>query len=427
MNGTNGNVSAGTLLNGGTISMGPGNELTMGMWGNLDSSGNLSGGGTYNIGGLFQYGGPSGIANIENGISLTISGGGEIYDTATSSNALASLAANAGTFEIDNTNETFTPAGGTFTNSGTFTLGGTVGETITIVGTLANTGTVNLTGNNITLNDDVNNSGAINFSGTNITQNVTGNFNNNSGGTLAFTGTNGNVNVAGNKAFNNNSGATVTMAGTKDTITAGTFNNAGSVTIGATETITTGAGGYTQTAGTTQGFGTIGGNVAINGGNMIAGTPPGNPGTFTITGNYAQLGGALTAYLENTTAGTGGYSQLVIGGMATLGGTLDVDLVNGFTPTPGEGFYLVTSAGGDSGAFSTTDLPSLSNGDSWILNYNPSSCPDGDTGCFELTVKGPSAPPTVTPEPSTLVLVATGLLGFAARQRMKRRSAKPRV
>jgi hypothetical protein len=436
MSGTNGTVSVTEeLSNSGTISIASGNTLTTGSWSNLDSSGNLSGGGTYNIGGLFQYGGPSGITNIENGISLTVSGGGEIYDTTTSSNALASLATNAGNFEIDNTNETFTPAGGTFTNSGTFTLGGTVGETITIVGTLANTGTVNLTGNNITLNDDVNNSGAINFSGTNVTQNVTGNFNNNSPGTVSFTGSNGQIIVGKGNAFNNASGATVTMGGTKDTITAGAFNNAGMVTVGATETITTGAGGYTQTAGTTQGFGTINGNVTINGGNIIAGTagPPGNPGTFTITGNYAQLGGALTAYLEGTTAGPGGYSQLVIGGTATLGGSLDVDLVGGFVPTPGMDFYLLTSAGGDSGSFSlaTSDLQVLPPGEGWLLDYSPSSCPYGDSGCLELEVvsapAGTTPPPAVTPEPSTLVLVATGLLGFAAQRRMKRRSAKPRV
>jgi hypothetical protein len=433
MNGTNGTVSVtGELANSGTISIAGGNTLTTGSWSNLDSSGNLSGGGTYNIGGLFQYGGPSGITNIENGISLTVSGGGEIYDTATSSNALASLAVNAGNFEIDNTNETFTPAGGTFTNSGTFTLGGTLGETITISGTLANTGTVNLTGNNITLNDDVNNSGAINFSGANITQNVTGNFNNNSPGTVSFTGSSGQIIVGSGNAFNNASGATVTMGGTNDTITAGSFNNAGMVTVGATETITTGAGGYTQTAGTTQGFGTINGNVAIKGGNIIAGTP-GNPGFFTITGNYAQLGGTLTAYLEGTTAGTGGYSQLVIGGTATLGGSLDVDLVGGFVPTPGEDFYLLTSVGGDSGSFSlaTSEFPALSPGEGWLLDYSPSSCPSGDSGCLELEVvsapAGTTPPPAVTPEPSTLVLVATGLLGLAAQRRMKRRNAKPRV
>jgi hypothetical protein len=416
----------GNFSNTGTLNLTPwsyydgyvygGQLLVAGNWTNLDASGNLTGGGTYDINGLLQYNGPANVTNIGSGIDLTVGSGGEIYNTATSTNALAGLAGNAGTFEIDNTNETFTPSGGTSTNSGTMTLGGTYGETVTILGTLANTGTVNLSGKNVTLNDDFNNSGGtLSFTGNTDIQNVTGNFNNVSGSTVSFTGSKGQINVTSG-TFTNDGTSTVTMAGANDVITAGTFNNAGSVTIGASETITTGAGGYTQTAGTTQGFGTINGNVAIKGGNLIVGTQA-NPGIFTITGN-AQLSGALTTYLEGTTAGAGGYSQLVIGGTASLGGTLDVDWGNGFTPTPGEDFYLLASAGGDSGQFSTLDIQALPTGEAWVLNYYPSSCPDGDSGCLELEVEtstSPTPPPVaVTPEPSTMVLVATGLFGLLA-------------
>src|SRR5271157_3353427 len=171
-----------------------GQLLVAGNWSDLSPSGELSGGGTFNIGGLFQYNGPSGVTSIDSGINLTFSSSGEIENGST--NALAGLGANAGNLEFDETNETFTPAGGTFTNSGTLTLGGTSGETITINGTLSNTGTVSLTGPNVTLNDDMNNSGAVTLSGVGDIQNVTGNYNNNSLGTLTFSGSNGQVNVA---------------------------------------------------------------------------------------------------------------------------------------------------------------------------------------------------------------------------------------
>jgi hypothetical protein len=84
--------------------------------------------------------------------------------------------------------------------------------------------------------------------------------------------------------------------------TTGAFTNAGTVEVdgGSSansygEILITGAGGYSQTAGTTQGTGTISagtGGMTISGGTIIAGTA-GNPGTLTINGNYTQTGGGL--------------------------------------------------------------------------------------------------------------------------------------
>ncbi|HMD96843.1 MAG TPA: hypothetical protein VKM93_05860 [Terriglobia bacterium] len=347
-----------------------GQLLVAGNWSDLSPSGELSGGGTFNIGGLFQYNGPSGVTSIDSGINLTFSSSGEIENGST--NALAGLGANAGNLEFDETNETFTPAGGTFTNSGTLTLGGTSGETITINGTLSNTGTVSLTGPNVTLNDDMNNSGAVTLSGVGDIQNVTGNYNNNSLGTLTFSGSNGQVNVASGNAFNNASGATVTMAGTNDTITAGTFNNAGSVTIGPSEIITmTTAAGYSQTAGTTQGSGRINGNVTISGGTIFAGSAT-NPGMLTINGNYTQNGTGVF----NEVIGSGSSNGLldIINGSITLGSgtgtTLTINLLNNYDPINGTSFTIMDGSLA-SGSFNISD-PTFDNGNQkWVLSYNP--------------------------------------------------------
>jgi hypothetical protein len=46
-----------------------------------------------------------------------------------------------------------------------------------------------------------------------------------------------------------------------------------------------------------------------------------------------------------------------------LAGSLDVELIDGFTPQPGETFQLFN--GSLSGSFSQLTLPALGNGESW--------------------------------------------------------------
>jgi hypothetical protein len=427
---------------------------------------------------------PNGITDIPLGAGLDVAGTFEVNGGPTS--ALAQLGSVEGTLTVEGQTITATPGSGTFSNSGTvnleqttaFTIAGnlansgaiylgngwhdTGSNSLTVSGMLSNGGTIALYAAGDSLTADLTNWGAIGLLGNNQTLTDTGDFNNNSGGSLALnasldtvsvagafnnasgasvnmSGSNGTISVTG--AFNNNGGS-VTLSGSGDTLSALAFNNSGSVSIGSNETLaTTGVGGYTQTAGTTQvdgalatstahinggtlmGVGTVNGSVNVGAGGTIK--PGDSPGILTIIGNYFQSG-TLLIDLGGTTPGTctGCYSRLVVVGTASLGGTLDVDLLNGFTPTPGEDFYLLTSTGGDSGSFATLDLPTLLNGDYWNEIYYPASCPGGVSGCFELVVEAPK----VVPEPSTWLLVGTGLLGLAARRRKKRNSsAKPRV
>lgn len=138
-----------------------------------------------------------------------------------------------------------------------------------------------------------------------------------------------------------------------------TFNNSGTVDLQGG--ITWFIGAHSQTAGTTvlnggdawghlsilggqlEGTGTIFGHVT-NGGET---TPGFSPGQITVTGNYDQTAtGALTIELGGRTP-VSEYDQLNVTGTVTLGGQLDVSLVNGFLPSGGDSFTVVNNDGTD--------------------------------------------------------------------------------
>jgi hypothetical protein len=63
---------------------------------------------------------------------------------------------------------------------------------------------------------------------------------------------------------------------------------------------------------------------------------------LTVTGNYTQTAaGSLTLKVGGYNPGTD-FDQLVVGGAATLDGTLTVQLTGGFTPVSGDTFTLLT-------------------------------------------------------------------------------------
>jgi hypothetical protein len=65
------------------------------------------------------------------------------------------------------------------------------------------------------------------------------------------------------------------------------------------------------------------------------------------------------------------YSVLDITKAASLNGTLNVTLVNGFTPTVGNTFTILDYLSA-SGMFTTTNLPTVT-GDHWVLTYGAKS------------------------------------------------------
>jgi hypothetical protein len=101
-------------------------------------------------------------------------------------------------------------------------------------------------------------------------------------------------------------------------------------------------GGLLQGAGYIVGSG-VSGNIT-NGGVLS----PGAPGLLEINPNYTQTaGGDLEIRIGGTAAGSQ-YDQLNVagynGGAVNLAGTLGVQLINGFTPSPDQTFTIVTGA-----------------------------------------------------------------------------------
>jgi hypothetical protein len=113
----------------------------------------------------------------------------------------------------------------------------------------------------------------------------------------------------------------------------------------------TGADVTINAGGTLAGSGTIDANV-INSGTVSPGSPTGT-GTLTINGNYTQTaGGVLDAGLESPKA----IDQVMISGLATLAGALNVALLDGFVPASGELFAIMTF-GSSSRRFATVIVP----------------------------------------------------------------------
>src|SRR5207249_4586199 len=67
--------------------------------------------------------------------------------------------------------------------------------------------------------------------------------------------------------------------------------------------------------------------------------------------------GTLSVKVGGTTAGSQ-YDQVNVSGTASLGGTLNVSLINGFGPSVPQTFSIL-AAPSVTGSFATTNLPSL--------------------------------------------------------------------
>jgi hypothetical protein len=154
-------------------------------------------------------------------------------------------------------------------------------------------------------------------------------------GTGAFTQTGGTSSVTGtlNVVTRNSSFSTSGATGS-----AATVSNNGSFSIA----------NQMYTAGTVANFAHL----------SLAGAAGANEaGDLTVTGNYSSNSGnaVLDMGLGGPTAGSQ-YAVLNVSGTASLAGTLDVSLTNGFVPFPGETFDII-NAKSRSGSFSTLNLP----------------------------------------------------------------------
>ena len=165
------------------------------------------------------------------------------------------------------------------------------------------------------------------------------------------TGSVGEVTIDGDGSTWTNSGIIVVSSfapgtGTLIVTNGGTVSSAGGIIV--------------RVLGTLRGDGQIIGNVS----NVGVVAPGNSPGTLHIDGNYTQAG-KLQIEIGGTTPGSQ-FDMLDITGAATLDGTLEVSLIDGFTPSVGDVFEIVHADGGVFGGFDTFSLPTVP-GRSWAF------------------------------------------------------------
>jgi hypothetical protein len=323
-------VQSSLIISGGTLSVGATStvaSLTL-------SGGTLTGAGAVTVSGSFSWSGGvqsgSGSTTISSGATfsldssssaLTLSGrtvNNAGTATWTGSGALQLNGGanwnNSGLFNAQNNASITTSSSVIFSNSGTFRK--SVGTGTTTFGsgvTFTNTGQVDLQTGTLSL-------GAGSSSGTMSLS---------SGTTLSFTG-----------GFTLTSASTISGSGSV-VFSSGTNTLGGSITASSV-TIQSGA--------TVSGSATITSSVTNSGTIYVGG--PGATGRLTINGNFTQTSqGILNMEIAGLTAATQ-FDQLAISGTATLAGTLNVQLLNGFIPASGNSFAVLTF-GSHSGSFET--------------------------------------------------------------------------
>lgn len=121
-----------------------------------------------------------------------------------------------------------------------------------------------------------------------------------------------------------------------------------------------------QAGGTLGGNGFIGGQVTVESGGVLA--PGASPGLLTVDSVVFDSNSTLSIEIGGETRGSE-YDALDVSGLATLGGALDValiDLGGAYTPEPGDSFELLTATGGLDGEFDDENLPA---GYAWDVDY----------------------------------------------------------
>ena len=430
-NATNGNftitggrnfTTAGSFTNNGTLTVGA-STSKFDVNGSLANfSGTTLTAGTYNISGTLQFNNANIVTNAAN---ITLTGTSSKIINQSGANGLGNFAANAATGSLTVAGGRTLSSSGAFTNNGTLTTTGT-GSEFTAGGNFINNKSLTTTGgdsevatigsarftNNGTLTigsgSKFSTGGSLsNFSGTTLkggVYNVTG--------TLQFTGANivtsaASISLTGSGSkivdqtgttdglrnfATNSAGGSFSISGGRNFTTTGAFTNTGTLSIGTGSTFKLGGlGNFTQTAGKTTDDGTLStsGMVGLTGGSLfgkgsIAGglqsggiITPGDSststGVLTVSKTYGQnASGVLDISIGGTTAGTK-YDQLNIAGSASLNGTLNLSLINGFVPTVGTTFEIL-NAGSVSGTFSAVHGTAINGSEHFVVSCDATDC-----------------------------------------------------
>jgi hypothetical protein len=338
----------------------------------------------------------NGSISVQSGL-LALGGGGTENKGSFTAVAGSHIDFLGGSFSLSG-NLTFSGAGSTRINGGALTFGNSVstiaaGATFEIV-----TGTAG--GNNTFAG-----SGNINWSGGVIqgVENVAASVGMNITGTASKTLNQGVLNLAGNSFLTGNGAIDLGMSCA--------INNSGVFTVENDSIFyntdgqspypvfnNTGTFRKTTTTGTTA-FMLDDNGVTFNNSGIV----DLQTGSLAINGGYTLSGlPRLNLVLGGPNPGTQ-YSQETFVGPGTLGGVLSVTLANGFTPTNGQSFAIVTYAS-ETGQFASQQLPKLPDNLIWRTTYGPSAvtlkAAPGTAvtspallanGHFQFSLNGPSA------------------------------------
>jgi hypothetical protein len=298
---------------------------------------------------------------------------------------------NSGTMEAANGGELQIFPSNSFTNSGTLTA--QVGSTIYINNRFTNLSNNTLTGGTYIVAGTLMIPGDIDTNAAKITLNG-----------AASQILNPNSNALANFATNAPK-ASFTLSAKQNFESASTFTNQGSIIINKGSTFTVGSGGsYLQTEGKTTVNGKLalstteektdeadsdsnpaaaniriakgsllgnGGTIAAHvssSGTVIPAASLTTTGKLGITGTYTQTAaGALDANIAG--AASGQFNVLNVTGAATLGGTLNIGLLDKFVPAVGDTFEILT-AKKVTGTFATVNGTKINDSEHFTVTYN---------------------------------------------------------
>lgn len=352
----------GTVNNTGTIALSGNSCVVLNEPAMLTGSGKLTMASTTCI-----YGSGQAFTN-----SSTIEGSGSIGD----SNPMPIT--NTGTILANQSSPLrIVPNASGFTNTGKLSVN--KGSTLTVdapFNTLSNTGV--LAAGTYTVTGILGLPGSIVSNGGNITL---------TGATAEIENTGTLTNALAALASNATTGTLSLQSGQALTTTSN-LSNSGKTIVGASSAFTIG-GSYTQVAGSTTVDGTLAapaglslqkGSLAGKGtlvsavtssASITAGDSLTKPGKLAVSGSYTQQSqGMLNISVGGTGAGT--FGELAVTNGVSLGGTLSIKLINGFVPTTGDTFTILTGSV-VSGTFTTVKGETINSSEHFEVSYNGNS------------------------------------------------------